>query len=102
MHRVMALSTILMNAGAVGLAILFAIAAHDIPEVAGRAAPIYAGVLLLASFASERIRAHVLVHDPENSPECCTSAMTVSRALLAVAWVAMIVLLFEVGLREFA
>ena len=68
MHRAMALSTIVMNAAGVCVAVLFAFAAHAMPEMASTSGPIYAGVLVLATFASERIRKHILHDDSENSP----------------------------------
>lgn len=89
MHRVMAVSTVVMNAAGVCVAILFAIAARDMPEFALNSGAVYAGVLLVASFASERIRAHVLHADAENSPSSCVSTARISRALLLTAWVAM-------------
>ena len=100
MHRVMALSTVLMNASGVCVAVLFAIAAHSMPEMATRSGPIYVGVLMLATFASERIRAHVLRDGPTDSAVACRDAVRISRALLALAWLAMIVLLIDLGVRE--
>jgi len=100
MHRAMSLSTIVMNAAGVTVAVLFVIAAHDMPEFAIRSGAIYAGVLLLATFASERIRAHILHHDAENSPACCASAVRVSRILLGSAWIVMVVLLVDLAIGE--
>jgi sugar/nucleoside kinase (ribokinase family) len=97
MHRIMSLSTILMNAAGVSIAVLFAMAAGSMPHFATRSGSIYAGVLLLATFASERVRRHVIVDDPDHSPPCCATAMRVSRLLLATAWVTMIGLLAWVG-----
>ncbi len=99
MHRAMALSTIIMNAAGVCVAVLFAVAAHTMPEMAAHSGPIYVGVLVLATFASERIGKHILRDDPDNSPPCCETAVKVSRVLLVVAWIAMILLLLDVGFQ---
>ncbi len=100
MHRAMSISTVAMNAAGVTVAVLFVIAAHDMPEFAVRSGAIYVGVLLLATFASERIRAHVLHHDADNSPDCCAPAVRVSRILLGAAWIVMIVLLVDLAIGE--
>ena len=100
MHRLMSLATIIMNAAGVCVAVLFAMAAVGMPEFAASSGAIYAGVLVLATFASERIRKHVMHDDRENSPDCCGGAMKVSRVLLAGAWLAMIGLLTWVGVGQ--
>jgi hypothetical protein len=101
MHRAMAFSTIIMNGIGVCVVVLFAFAVRGMPDFAARAGATYAGVLFLASFASERIRHHLLVDDPENSAACCETAMKVSRILMGAAWVAMIALLVYVALLVF-
>lgn len=101
-HRMMSLATIVMNTAGVCVVVLLAIAVRNMPDVALRSGPIYAGVLALATLASERIRHHVIVADRENSPECCAGAMKLSRGLLAVAWVVAIGLLIYLGAVELA
>ncbi|MGI5818173.1 MAG: hypothetical protein ACOX9R_08755 [Armatimonadota bacterium] len=100
MHRVMSLATVVMNAAGVCVVTMFGVALGMAPAMAARSGSVYAGVLLLATFASERIRTHVLVDDTDHSPPCCTRAMTVSRGLLVLAWVVAIALLGYVGIRQ--
>ncbi len=100
MHRVMSLSTIVMNSAGVCAVLLLALMVRDMPEMAARSGPIFAGVLVAATFTSERIRHHVVVADHDNSPACCEGAMKLSRVLLAVAWLVAIGLLGYVGVNQ--
>jgi hypothetical protein len=100
MHRLMSLSTIMMNAAGVVVAVLFAMAAAAMPDFAARSGAIYVAVLILATFASERIRQHVIHDDRSNSPDCCEGAMKVSRVLLICAWVGMVGMLTYLGVSQ--
>lgn len=99
-HRVMSLSTIVMNSAGVCAVLLLALMVRDVPEMAARSGSIFAGVLVLATFTSERIRHHVVVADRDNSPPCCEGAMKLSRVLLGVAWLVAIGLLGYVGIDQ--
>ena len=100
MHRVMSLSTIVMNSAGVCAVALLALMVRDMPEMATRSGPIFAMVLLLATLVSERVRKHVVVTDREHSPACCDGAMKLSRGLLAVAWLVAIGLLGYLGVSQ--
>jgi hypothetical protein len=99
-HRMMSLATIVMNSAGVCVVALLALMVRDMPELAARSGPIYAGVLVLATLASERIRHHVVVEDRDSSPPCCEGAMKLSRLLLVLAWMVAIGLLVLAGISS--